>query len=77
MSIPLEKLLNRNENRYEMCVAAMKISQHIATTTNSDEIGKMRDKLAVISISRLLDGKIPIKSGVDAVSGLVRDDVID
>jgi len=73
MAIPFEKLLNRNENRYEMCVAAMKISQHIATTTSSEEIGKMRDKLAVLAISKLLDEKIPIKTGVDAASRKVRD----
>ena len=74
MAIPFEKLLNRNENRYERCVAAMKISQHIATTTSSEEIGKMRDKLAVLAISKLLDEKIPIKTGVDAASRKVRDD---
>jgi len=67
MALPFENLLNRNENRYEMCVAAMKILQHIATTTSSDDISKMRDKLAVAAISRLLDEKVPIKRGVKEV----------
>jgi len=68
MALPFENLLNRNENRYEMCVAAMKILQHIATTTSSEDISKMRDKLAVAAISRLLDEKIPIKRGVQEVT---------
>ncbi|MDR2734596.1 MAG: hypothetical protein LBC99_08160 [Spirochaetota bacterium] len=68
MALPFENLLNRNENRYEMCVAAMKILQHIATTTSSEDISKMRDKLAVAAISRLLDEKIPIKRGVQDVT---------
>ena len=68
MAIPFEKLLNRNENRYEMCVASMKILQHIATTTSSEDISKMRDKLAVAAISRLLEEKVPIKRGVEDVA---------
>jgi len=68
MALPFESLLNRNENRYEMCVAAMKILQHIATTTSSEDISKMRDKLAVTAISRLLEEKIPIKRGVEDVA---------
>ena len=68
MALPLDALLDRNENRYEMCVASMKILQHIATTTSSEDISKMRDKLAVTAIASLLDEKIPIKHGVQDVS---------
>jgi hypothetical protein len=46
----------------------MKILQHIATTTSSEDISKMRDKLAVSAISRLLDEKVPIKRGVEDVA---------
>ena len=68
MALPHEALLNHNENRYEMCVASMKILQHIATTTSSEDISKMRDKLAVVAISNLLEGKIPIKRNAEDIA---------
>jgi len=61
MSLPLDKLLDENTNRYELCIAAMKISQRLAATMTSEEIAAENEKLAILSMKKLLNGDIKIK----------------
>ncbi|MCK4906512.1 MAG: hypothetical protein KAS64_03120 [Spirochaetes bacterium] len=71
MSLPLDKLLDENINRYELCSSAIKISRKIAATWSPEDIAATNEKLAVLSMRKLLDKEVTIKKNVN---DLIKDD---
>lgn len=86
MPIPLEKLLNANNNRYETCVAAIKVAQRMTDHINilreqeqellhsqpamSAMVGGNypHEKIAVMAIDKVLNGKINITKGIEEIA---------
>jgi DNA-directed RNA polymerase subunit K/omega len=66
MSLPLEKLLDSRGNKYENCVAAMKIAQRLAAewgdeAVDEEDLEDRPEKISIIAMNRLLSGEITIK----------------
>ena len=66
MSLPLEKLLDSSGNKYQNCVAAMKIAQRLASewgdeAVDEEEFEDRPEKISIIAMNRLLSGEIEVK----------------
>lgn len=74
MSLPLEKLLDRNENRYELCTAAIKIAERLESSFTSEEIAQEKEKIAILSIGRLLDGDVGINETINRIEKRIKEE---
>jgi len=56
MSLPLDKLLQENKNRYGMCAAAIRVAQNLSGLPEEQWQEKRSDKIAVLSMTKILNG---------------------
>ena len=57
MALSLDKLLQENKRRYEMCTAAIRISQSLAELTEDRWKTRDDDKLAIVAMENVLSGR--------------------
>ena len=60
MSLPLDKLLQENNNRYKMCTAAIRVSQKLSNLPEHQWQERGNDKIAILSMEKVLNGEAKI-----------------
>ena len=60
MALSIDKLLKQNQNRYEMCTAAIRVSQALAEVSEEGWKSRDDDKIAIVSMEKILSGRIDI-----------------
>ena len=61
MSLPLDKLLQENKNRYGMCTAAIRVAQQLSELPEEQWQEKGADKIAILSMAKILNGDVEVK----------------
>jgi len=58
MAIPLEKLIDLEDERYKNAVASIKLVNEIAKTEEFNDIKKGGKKLASVALEKILTGEV-------------------
>lgn len=57
MALSLDKLLQENKNRYEMCTAAIRVAQTLAEMKEEDWKNRSDDKISIVAMENVLHGR--------------------